>query len=306
MASLISPIPPEGLAGLDFEVPELERVGGPDELEGRQLGKYRIERRLGMSPWGVAYLASHEITRKPFSIKVLSDQLARSNAQVRRFVREARIVAPLNHENIRQIYDVDNDSGYYYLVQEYVTGAGLHALVYRNKTLQPETAARIVGQVAQGLSFALTRGIIHADVRPRNILVGKDGVAKVTDFGLCINVYESPERIVNDPIVRTPEFMSPEQFANWELDQRGDIYSLGASFFYMLTGRTPFLASDLHTLMYRQKMEDPPSPREFNPKLPLSICSIVLKMLEWDPFDRYQQYEELVQDLDTYLRETRM
>lgn len=306
MAAAITPIPRESLAVLDFEVPELEKIGGPDELEGRSLGKYRVERRLGMGAWGVAYLASHEITKKPFAIKVLAENLARSNVQARRFVREAKLTAPLQHENIRQIFDVDNVGGYYYMVMEYVIGAGLHALVYRNKLVQPDVAARIVGQVSMGLAYALARGIVHADVRPRNILVGTDGVVKMTDFGLCVNVYESPERVVNDPIVRTPEFMSPEHFANWELDQRSDIYGLGCTFYYMLTGRTPFLASDPHTLMYRQKTEDPPNPREFNPRLPLSICSIVLKMLEWDPFDRYQQYEELIADLQTFLDQTKM
>lgn len=301
----LSPIPPDRLSTLAFDVPELERIGGPDHLEGRALGKYRIERRLGMGPWGIAYLATHEITRKPFAVKVLADNLARSSVQVRRFVREARLTAPLQHEHIRQIYDVSNETGLYYMVMEYVVGAGLHALVYRNQTIAPDVAARIVAQIAEGLAFAHAHGIVHADVRPRNILVGSDGVCKLTDFGLCMNVMEPPERVVNDPIVRTPEFMSPEHFANWELDARSDIYGLGCTFYYMLTGRTPFLASDPHTLMYRQKNEEPPSPREFNDKLPLSLCSIVLKMLEWDPYDRYQKYEDLILELRTFLEATR-
>ncbi len=304
MAS-ISPIPRARLSELDFDVPELEQIGTQgDPLIGRSLGKYRIERRLGMGPWGIAYLAAHEITKKSFAVKVLAENLTVSHVQARRFVREARLTAPLQHENIRQIFDVDNESGLYYLVMEYVVGSGLQALVYKNRTIASDTAARIVAQASTGLAFALARGIIHADVRPRNILVSREGVVKVTDFGLCVNVYETPERILNDPIVRSPEFMSPEHFANWELDQRSDIYSLGSSFYYMLTGRTPFQAADPHTLMWRQKNEDPPSPREFNAKLPLSICSIVLKMLEWDPFDRYQQYEDLVAEIETYLEET--
>ncbi|MBI5367535.1 MAG: serine/threonine protein kinase [Planctomycetes bacterium] len=297
-------IAPAELAALRFEIPEAETMVAADTLVGKRLGKYHLHKRLGIGGWGVAYYARHLITDKPFTVKVLSDRLAVSTVFVRRFLKEARVTAQLDHPNIRQVVDVDQELAHYYMVMEFVDGVGLHSLIWANRTIPPRIAARLAGQIARGLAYAKGLGIIHRDVKPRNLLVGRNGIAKLTDFGLAQVLEESDEQTQAAGVLQTLEFQSPEHLAGWECDAKNDIYGLGVSLFYMLTGRVPFSAPDKYTLLQRIETEETPSPQKLNPAVPTALAAIVMNMMHQYPFLRLASWSEVIEELEQYARES--
>lgn len=276
----------------------------PDPLIGRQVGDYRILEKLGAGGMGVVYLAVHNLLDRRVAIKVLTEPLARDPESLARFLREARITLSLDHPNIRHIHDIRQEGGMYYMVMEYVDGVGLHSLVRANGPLDPSLAVRIAGKVAQALAYAHRRGIVHRDVKPRNVLVGRRGGIKVTDFGLAKAMNESTAITMPGVVVGTPEYMSPEQIEGREINARSDLYSLGATMFYLLTARAPFDAPDFYALMDKHRHEEPPSPRKFNPRVPVPLCAIIFKLLEKGPNARFANADVLIEALRTVLSPT--
>ena len=276
----------------------------PDPLIGRQIGEYRILEKLGAGGMGVVYLGVHDLLDRRVAIKILADPLARDPESLARFLREARITLSLDHPCIRHIHDIRQEGGTYYMVMEYVDGVGLHSLVRANGPLDTSLAIRVMGKVARALAYAHRRGIIPRDVKPRNVLVGRRGGVKVTDFGLAKAMNESTAITMPGVILGTPEYMSPEQVEGKQLDMRSDLYSLGATMFYLLTGRAPFDAPDLYALMDKHRHEEPPSPRKFNPRVPVPLCAIVFKLLEKAPTARFADADALVEALQTVLSPT--
>ncbi|MBI3273202.1 MAG: serine/threonine protein kinase [Planctomycetes bacterium] len=294
-------ITPEDLKGLRFEILESETLAPGDTLVGGRLGKFRIVKRLGIGGWGVAYFARHVITERPFTIKVLAESLASSTVFVRRFVKEAKITAQLDHQNVRQVFDVDQEQDRYYMVMEYVDGVGLQSLIQGNRFLPPRLAARIAGQVSRGLLYAHERGILHRDVKPRNILVGRNGLVKLTDFGLAKVLEEEEDVTQAAGVLETPEFQSPEHLAGWDSDVKADIYGLGATFFCMLTGEVPFRAPDKYTLAQILETQETPSPQERNSAVPGPLAQIVMNMMNHYPFLRHQNWAEAIDELSRWL-----
>jgi tetratricopeptide (TPR) repeat protein/predicted Ser/Thr protein kinase/DNA-directed RNA polymerase subunit RPC12/RpoP len=291
------------LTGKAFE--ELRRIKIPVEAEakpeagdpllGKVFGRYRVKGLLGVGGWGNVYLAESE--GREFAIKVLRLELGKSADHLDRFMTEARITASLEHGVIRRTVDIGKHHGYHYMAMEYVDGASLHAIVAANGPLPSALASQVAVRIAEALQFAVRRGVVHRDIKPRNVLLSRSGEVKLTDFGLAKMMLEGSSLTGTGAVLGTPEFMSPEQFDGARADQRSDIYSLGCTLFFTLTGHAPFEGSDFSTLMRSHKSGQPPSPLRFNPEVPSSICSVLSRMLEKSASRRFQDYDGIIEEL---------
>ncbi|MCE9584739.1 MAG: protein kinase, partial [Planctomycetes bacterium] len=268
-----------------------------DPLLGKTFGRYKVKGLLGLGGWGNVYLAESE--GRQFAIKVLRLELGKSAEHLDRFMTEARITASLEHDVIRRTVDIGKHHGYHYMAMEYVNGASIHAMVSSNGPLPAELASQVTMRIAEALRFAIRRGIVHRDIKPRNVLVSRAGEIKLTDFGLAKMLLDGSSMTSTGAVMGTPEFMSPEQFDGARADQRSDIYALGCTLFFMLTGNPPFTGPDYPTLMRRHKTSAPPSPLRLNPDVPAHLCSILSRMLEKQPSNRFQDYDELLEALST-------
>ncbi len=274
-------------------------------LEDRRLDHFRVGRKLGQGGMGAVYEAWDASLDRPVAIKMLRDDVTRRADQTERFLREARAQAKLNHPNVVHIYYIgrrpsaaDGD-GALYFAMERIEGESLEDLVDRDERLDPETARNYMLQVARGLRAAVRAGIIHRDVKPSNLLVdASDGYVKIADFGLAKPIAEDVKITQEGAIVGSPLYMSPEQARNEEVDHRSDMYSLGATFFQLLTGRPPFEGSTALAVVAQHLQDAPPRVRELAPTVPEALAVIVERLLSKKPEARFATYDELMEALE--------
>ena len=273
-----------------------------DPLIGQTVDQYRIVKKLGEGAMGAVYKAEHLTLKRYSALKVLPEDLVKKTPDaVERFMREARAAAALSHANIVAIHAVGRSGGRHFIEMEFVEGEDLQSRLKREGPLSVDDATRIVRDAAKALGAAHAKHIIHRDVKAGNIMVTTDGVVKVMDFGLAKEVHADAQLTVSGRIMGTPYYMSPEQCEGRELDGRADIYSLGVTYFCLLTGEPPFKGTTCLSIMYKHKTEAPPDPRSLRSDLPAAVCQIIEKALEKDPGARYQTCGELVSDLDSVL-----
>ena len=212
---------------------------------GFSIGKYKVLERLGSGGMGSVYLCEHKLMRRRVAVKVLPTAKAEDPASLERFYREARAVAALDHPNIVRAYDIDQVEKLHFLVMEYVDGASLQEIVKRAGPLDALRAAHYIRQSALGLQHAHeTAGLVHRDIKPANILVDRTGIVKILDMGLA-RFFNDEEDVLtkkyDESVLGTADYLAPEQaLDSHSVDIRADIYSLGATFYFCLTGRTPF------------------------------------------------------------------
>ena len=257
----------------------------------KQLGKYLIEAELGRGGMGVVYRAHQPSLERTVAIKLLSSDLIGDPDGVRRFRLEAKSVAKLNHPNIVQVYDIEEEENLIYLVMEYVDGESLDGLITKS-VLTESRCLKIVADIADALHFAHEKGIVHRDVKPANVLMTSDGRVKVADFGLAYLIDREGGTTRTGFLVGSPNYMSPEQATGQKIDRRSDIYSLGVVLFRMLTGRVPFVAESSHAVLFMQVGQEPPDPRELNKSISLVTRGLVLKALNKKPEARFQTMAE--------------
>jgi serine/threonine-protein kinase len=257
----------------------------------KQLGKYLIEAELGRGGMGVVYRAHQPSLERTVAIKLLSSDLIGDPDGVRRFRLEAKSVAKLNHPNIVQVYDIEEEENLIYLVMEYVDGESLDGLISKS-VLTESRCLKIVADIADALHFAHEKGIVHRDVKPANVLLTSDGRVKVADFGLAYLIDREGGTTRTGFLVGSPNYMSPEQATGQKIDRRSDIYSLGVVLFRMLTGRVPFIAESSHAVLFMQVGQEPPDPRELNKGISLVTRGLVLKALNKKPETRFQTMAE--------------
>ena len=274
-----------------------------DPLVGQMLDRYRIVKKLGEGGMGAVYKAQHASLKRFSALKVLPEDMARKMPDaVQRFVREARAAAALTHPNIVAIYAVGDSEGRHFIDMEYVEGEDLEDRQKRQKQLPIDEATRIIRDTAKALGEAHARSIVHRDIKPANIMVTKDGTVKVMDFGLAKDVQAGRTQLtMSGAIMGTPYYMSPEQCEGKTLDGRSDIYSLGVTYFSLLTGEAPFKGTSYIAILLKHKTDPVPDPRTLRPDLPLAVCQIIAKAMAKDPGARYQTCDELVGDLDKAL-----
>jgi eukaryotic-like serine/threonine-protein kinase len=273
----------------------------PSVLPGTLVGSYRIERRLAEGGMGVVYRAIDTRLERPVAIKFLSNELADAESR-RRFQREAQLASSLNHPHILTVYDIGEFANRQYLVMELVEGGTLSEWAARERPSWRQIVGVLLG-VADGLAAAHEAGILHRDVKPQNVLVAKNGYAKLADFGVA--KLTAP---VADPaaptavaaltrwgvVIGSPGYMSPEQTSGRALDARSDVFSFGVILYELLSGRRPFAGvSDIEIAQAVIHEPMPPLPLE----LPIALRMVVEKALEKDPADRYQTMRDLVVDL---------
>jgi serine/threonine protein kinase len=242
---------------------------------------FEILERLGEGGMGVVYRARQTAMDRLVAIKVLRDELAREEEYIRRFLREARLAGRLRHANIVSALDCGNAGGRFFMVMEFVEGKPLDQVLKSRGALPEAEALEIARGVAEALQHAWYHKVIHRDLKPQNVLLTKEGIPKVCDFGLCRDVRDLPHLTSLGLIHCTPEYSSPEQArGEKDIDVRADLYSLGITLYEMLTGTIPFQAGDPATMMVLHAMERPRPPVERNGALSAGANQLVLDLIE--------------------------
>jgi len=274
--------------------------------KGFKLGPYVVLDQIGRGGMGVVYLAEHQDLHRKVAIKVLvvgKDDDARLAAE--RFLREARAAAALDHPNIVRIFDVSRHNDVPYLVMEFVEGETLQHTLDRKGRLGLAAAADVVAQAAAGLQHAHEKGFIHRDIKPGNLMRDRAGLVKILDMGLARRTTGTTDRLTEKldagAVVGTADFIAPEQALNApHVDLRGDVYSLGATFFALVTGKAPFDGNTTQKLLQHQ-LAPAPALTKLVPAVPPGLAAVAAKMLEKKPADRYQTPGDVIAALAPWL-----
>jgi serine/threonine-protein kinase len=263
---------------------------------GSVIPGYSILARIGRGGMGAVFKAIQLSMNRLVALKILPVTLAKDKSYIRRFLREARSAAQMNHPNLTRVYDVGSYRGVFYFSMEFVEGATLYDLIQSENGLDPETATDIVLQAARGLRHAHSHSIVHRDIKPENIMIATDGSVKVTDMGLAKRMDTAEHDItVTGQVIGTPCYMSPEQITSPKfVDERSDVYSLGATFYHMVTGRRPFMGENSAQTMLKVVGEDPIWPRG---DIPVAVLRVIKRMMAKDPARRFQSVDELINEL---------
>ncbi|MBI4576700.1 MAG: serine/threonine protein kinase [Planctomycetes bacterium] len=270
---------------------------------GPAIPGYEVLERIGQGGMGVVYRARQLSMDREVALKVLAPRLAQDPAYVERFLGEARAVARLNHENMVAGIDVGEAGGHYYFAMELVEGRTVARAIEEEGRLAPAEAARIALQVARALEHAAHHAVVHRDVKPQNIIVTPQGVAKLMDLGLAR--VEGEEHTSSNPGVSigTPHYISPEQArGERQVDTRSDLYSLGASLYHMVTGRTPFEGDSAMVVMTKHMTEAPRDPRRLEPSVPAPLSRLILQCMAKAREERPASAEALAAELERLLR----
>jgi len=288
-----------------FSKEQLENLQREDRrVEGKeQIAGYRLEQKLGEGAMGSVYKARQLSLDRDVAVKVLAPHLSEDDEYVQRFFREAKAVARLNHTNVISGIDVGEAGGVKYLVMEYADGMTVASLLARGGAMDEERVLKIGAQMARALDHAHRNGLIHRDVKPDNIIITKDGVAKLCDLGLArMETHEGDE----PARMGTAAYISPEQASgDGRVSERSDLYSLGCTLFHMLTGRTPFQGDDASTVLALHLTEPAPSVRTYDPTISERVDLIVQTLMAKDPRDRISDAKDLLTRLEAALRDVR-
>lgn len=264
------------------------------------LGPYIITDWIGQGGMGNVYKAVHKVLGRECAVKVLPQDKSTPDA-INNFAREMRLQAKLDHPNLVRAYDAGHDGNVHYLVTEYVPGLDLRRLVRSQGALSIPQAASVIQQAALGLDYAHQCGLIHRDVKPGNVLVTPTGVAKVSDLGLagCIQEKDADPRV--GKIVGTPDYLSPEQIRNpYDVTKVTDIYSLGCTLYYAVTGKVPFPGGTAASKAQRIRLETPWHPRQFVAEISEEFVEIIADMMEKDPAKRIASAGEVAKRLEPW------
>jgi serine/threonine protein kinase len=266
------------------------------------LGKYKVLERLGAGGMGSVYLCEHMLMRRRVAVKVLPAAKAEDSSSLERFYREARAVAALDHPNIVRAYDIDQDNDLHFLVMEHVDGSSLQEIIKRAGPMDVIRAAHYIRQAGLGLQHAHeTAGLIHRDIKPGNILVDRNGIVKILDMGLARFFHDEEDQLTkkhDESVLGTADYLAPEQaLDSHAVDIRADIYSLGATFYFCLTGRTPFAEGTVAQKLIWHQTRAPKPIRSFRPEVPEGIVAVIDRMMAKDVGQRYQAPQEIADAL---------
>ena len=264
------------------------------------VGKYEIVDFIGQGGMGAVYLGIHRLLGKKRAIKMLPKTANTDPSLIERFIKEARTAALVSHKNVVQVHDIEETPEYYFIVMEYVQGEGLDSYMKRKQILSKEESVKIIIASAAGLQAIHAHELIHRDIKPANLLLTKEGDIKITDFGIVKEIGANTQLTATGAILGTPHFMAPEQIKKVNLGLRCDIYSLGATFYYLITGKNCFEGTAMQ-LIYQVIQAEPIPVHEVCSEIDISLSNIIAKMLAKDPNDRYCDMGEVIQVLTPYL-----
>lgn len=273
--------------------------------EGQSLGPYRIVSRLGHGGMATVYKGYHARLDRHVAIKVIHQAFVQDVGSIARFEREAQIVARLDHAHIVPIYDFAEHEGQPYLVMKHIDGLTLKALLSQGP-LTLDSIVSLMSAVASALDYAHSQGVLHRDIKPSNILIDREGVPYVTDFGLARIAHAAESTLSENMLLGTPQYISPEQaMGNRDLTPQSDLYSLAIVLYELVVGRVPFTADTPYAIVHEQIYSPLPPPRELNPNISPAVEAVLIKGLSKNPADRYpsatamvEAFREAVADVD--------
>ena len=268
-----------------------------ESLAGRRFGAYEILEELGSGGMGKVYRARNVTLERVVALKTLAPAFSADQEFVQRFLKEARVAARLNHPNVVQIYDFGSVGGIQYLAMEFVDGESLGARLARGRLAERE-AIRVVRQAAKALAVAHEAGIVHRDIKPDNLMLTSRGDLKLVDLGIAKRVDEDQGLTQTGQAVGTPNYISPEQIrGSKDIDARADVYSLGATFYHLVTGHAPYKGTSGALVMSMHLTQPLPDPRQYEPGLSEGLCRVLRKSMAKSRGERYPSMESLDRDL---------
>jgi serine/threonine protein kinase len=275
--------------------------------KGFRLGKYKLLGQIGKGGMSSVYLAEHELMRRRVAIKVLPKNRVSDSSYLERFRLEARAVAKLDDPHIVRAYDIDNEADVHYIVMEYVDGQDLHQIVQSQGPLDFDTAVDYIAQAATGLQHAHEMGLVHRDIKPANCLVDRHGTVKILDLGLAKLTEDDQASLTmanEENVLGTADYLAPEQALNsHEADSRSDIYSLGCTLYFLLTGGPPFPEGSISERLLKHQTAKPESIYKFRADVPPSLVDMCETMMFKKPDDRYQSAGEVAAVFKEWLAE---
>lgn len=269
-----------------------------DKFIGKNVDGYVIEKLIGKGGMGSIYKARDTMLDRLVAIKVLSEAVVDDPDTIKRFEREAKIVAEINHPNIAQVYRIGEIEGAPYYAMELIDGKSLSDILTERGRLGGTKCIDYMIQVAKGLKAAAEHMVIHRDIKPANIMLRKDGIIKVVDFGIAKVFRDDTFKTTTGMVLGTPRYMAPEQGQGRPVDSRSDIYSLGATFYHLLTGMPPFEADNPIKLITKHMSEPLRDMTQFNPNIPPRLCTAIYTMMAKAPSERIQDYTQLIITLE--------
>ena len=275
------------------------------KYKGFRLGKYKLLRLIGTGGMSSVYLAEHVLMRQKRAVKVLPKSRVNDSSYLARFHLEAQATASLDHPNIVRAYDVDNDGEQHFLVMEFIDGKDLQNIVKQEGPLPLELACNYIAQTAEGLAYAHENNLIHRDIKPANLLIDDKGIVRILDLGLALYSDGAKASLTvahNENVLGTADYLSPEQAVNsHKVDLRTDIYSLGCTLYFLLTGHPPFTDGSLGQRIAKHQTTMPEDVRKDRPECPRDLVNICVKMMQKKPEKRYQTMKQVAAALEEWL-----
>ncbi len=259
--------------------------------------RYEVIKELGKGGMGKVYMALDNEIDEEVALKLLKPEIASDDSTVERFRNELKFARKISHKNVCRMYHLSKEGEIPYITMEYVEGEDLKSLVKKRGKLSDAESISIVKQLCEGLAEAHRLGVVHRDLKPQNIMIDKEGTAKIMDFGISRFV-EAPGVTTTGMIIGTPDYLSPEQAEGEETDQRADIYSLGVILYELTTGRVPFKGDTALSVALKHKSKVPSNPKELNPNISENLNRLILICMAKEREERYQTAEELLLDLN--------
>lgn len=271
-----------------------ESIGG-DKM---RLGDYKILEKMDSGTMGDVFLGCHYQTQEKVVIKIIAHDLVKNSRAIARFQREIYQTIQLEHTNIVSGYTAGEYQGRLYYVMEHVNGCSVQKELLSLSFYNENKALRVALQIAKALKYAASFKIIHRDIKPGNILLTKDGTAKLCDLGLAKSFEDTNTHTITGTVLGTPQYMSPEQTRGEELDEQTDIFSLGSTLYHMLTGQPPFRGKDFIEIMANVQDTEAVGIKEWNPLVSDRTCALVAKMMEKERSKRYRSFQEVCAELE--------
>ena len=259
-------------------------------------GRYQVIEELGKGGMGRVYKVFDEKIKEKVALKLLKPEISADEEAIERFSNELRLARKISHRHVCRMFDLGEDRGTHYITMEYVPGEDLKSVLRMMGQMSAGKAVLVARQVCEGLAEAHRLGVVHRDLKPQNIMIDREGNARIMDFGIARSL-KVKGMTGAGVVIGTPEYMSPEQIEGQDVDGRSDIYSLGIILYEMMTGRVPFEGDTFLSIAVKQKTERPRNPRDLNPQVPDDLVRLILRCLEKDKVKRYQSIGDVLADL---------